>query len=223
MPQPTNNAGPMDEALVERVALLPCPLCGDHDDFNPSVSSSYGYVEPGNAETGTTGNPTAGLKETGRYVECDKCGCCGPNHPAADEAIAAWNTRAAMTQPKQAAVDEPTEAMIEAGRVTLCRTTGSRLTSRAIARLYLAMRAATTSQQPPASDEMLEAAPDYIRRRLRDGQTINAYERIDGRWMVGVGPVTNARRIANCETQEEGEFVAACIRATLTKEPRDGR
>ena len=77
--------------------LLPCPLCGDRDEFNPSVSQSFRYAEPGDPEKGIVGNPAAGVTHAGYYVECDKCGCCGPDKPTEAEAITAWGTRAALT------------------------------------------------------------------------------------------------------------------------------
>ena len=77
-------------------ALLPCPLCGATDEYNPSISQSHRYAEPGDIETGSIGNPAAGLVPAGHYVECDKCGCCGPDKPTKNEAVAAWNTRATL-------------------------------------------------------------------------------------------------------------------------------
>lgn len=88
--------------LVEK--LKRCPLCGDKDEFNPSVGTSYKYAFPG------TGN-TTDLVEAGHYVECDKCGCCGPIEPTEDECVAKWNTRPAM----------PTNELIEAEREALER------------------------------------------------------------------------------------------------------
>jgi len=65
-----------------------CPLCGDKDEFNPSVSTSYKYANPGTASTD--------LVESGHFVECDKCGCVGPIKPLEEAAIAAWNQRASI-------------------------------------------------------------------------------------------------------------------------------
>jgi Lar family restriction alleviation protein len=66
--------------------LKACPLCGDKDEFNPSVSTSYKYANPGTASTD--------LVEFGHFIECDKCGCVGPIKPLEEAAIAAWNQRA---------------------------------------------------------------------------------------------------------------------------------
>ena len=70
------------------LSLKACPLCGDKDEFNPSVSTSYKYANPGTASTD--------LVESGHFIECDKCGCLGPIKPVEEEAIAAWNTRASI-------------------------------------------------------------------------------------------------------------------------------
>lgn len=103
---------PPTEPVVTQ-ALKACPLCGDRDEFNPSVSTSHRYAEPGDTETGKVGNPAAGLIEAGRYVECDKCGCCGPDRPTEAEAIAAWNTRSNLLPATDA------EGLVE--RDSLCR------------------------------------------------------------------------------------------------------
>ncbi len=79
--------------------LRACPFCGDRDEFNPSISPSYSYKEPGDPEKGTIGNPAAGLEQSGCYVECDKCGACGANKPTKKGAIAAWNRRALSAAP----------------------------------------------------------------------------------------------------------------------------
>lgn len=70
------------------VELKSCPLCGDKDEFNPSVSTSYEYAHPG--------TDSHDLVEAGHFIECDKCACCGPIKPVEEEAIAAWNTRPAQ-------------------------------------------------------------------------------------------------------------------------------
>lgn len=69
---------------------------------------------------------------------------------------------------------------------------------------------------------MKATAPDYIAVRLAAGQQINAYERSDGRWMVAVGPVTDAQRIANCETEEEAAFVVAALKQSASPQPSYG-
>lgn len=70
------------------VALEPCPFCGDSDDYNPSISRSSKYAEPG--------NPGAGLIDSDFYVECAKCGSMGPMKLTEAEAVEAWNSRAAL-------------------------------------------------------------------------------------------------------------------------------
>jgi hypothetical protein len=74
-------------------ALKPCPHCGSHSEFNPSVSQSQKYAEPGDAKAGTVANLAAGLVPAGWYVECDECGACGGHSDDRDEAIRLWNTR----------------------------------------------------------------------------------------------------------------------------------
>jgi Lar family restriction alleviation protein len=96
------------------LALKPCPFCGDQDDFNPSVSRSHRYVEPGDPELGTTGNPAAGTYPAGYYVECDKCGCCGADKPSEAEAIAAWNQRATPTDSGEVVQASDTEHLLAA-------------------------------------------------------------------------------------------------------------
>jgi hypothetical protein len=75
---------------MDDVTLLRCPLCGDADDFNPSMSPSYKYRYPGTGNTETI--------RAGSYVECGKCGCCGPVRATDDLASEAWNTRADLAE-----------------------------------------------------------------------------------------------------------------------------
>jgi len=61
-----------DEEAIQRVALLPCPFCGDTDSL---------YTRDG-------------LDEYGPTITCGKCIASGPQGHTTAEAIAAWNTRA---------------------------------------------------------------------------------------------------------------------------------
>lgn len=70
--------------------------------------------------------------------------------------------------------------------------------------------------------DMLALAPDYIRERIERGQKFNAYECTDGRWIVAVGPVTDAQRVAACETEEEAAFVAAALRSRANLNDKSG-
>lgn len=99
-------------ATGDELGLAACPFCGDRDQFNPSVSPTFKYAEPG--ETGKVGNPAAGLVDAGRLIECDKCGCLGPIHNTAEEAITAWNIRAQPPAPVEpASGDSGREAYTE--------------------------------------------------------------------------------------------------------------
>ena len=60
----------MTEATVERVALLPCPFCGETEKLEPV---SDGVTD---------------------WLVCRKCGCDGPVSRKVEQARRAWNTRA---------------------------------------------------------------------------------------------------------------------------------
>lgn len=63
--------------------LLPCPFCGcDMSGF-----------------AGMTPDAFAKAASNNYAVECDDCECFGPFKPTMEEAVAAWNTRAAVSAP----------------------------------------------------------------------------------------------------------------------------
>ncbi len=65
--------------------LIHCPLCGDIEEYNPSISKSFKYKYPGTQDTE--------LIRDGYYIECDKCACMGPTQSTEEQAAAKWNTR----------------------------------------------------------------------------------------------------------------------------------
>jgi len=74
--------------------LLPCPFCGDQDEFGPCLSPIQKYAKPGDPETGQLADLSAGLVDAGWLVECCNCSACGASAPTRSEASEAWNTRA---------------------------------------------------------------------------------------------------------------------------------
>jgi hypothetical protein len=58
---------------------------------------------------------------------------------------------------------------------------------------------------------IVRLAPDYFLRKLTQYRSLNSYERVDGRWIVAAGPVTDTQRIAICETQEEADFIVGAL------------
>jgi len=104
----TDPARPMAVEQVDR-AIDACPHCGQHDEFDPSVSKSYKYAEPGDVATGKVGNPAAGLVDAGFYVECGECGACGSHRDTEVKAITAWNQRtdpARLSSPDREGVEK---------------------------------------------------------------------------------------------------------------------
>lgn len=77
------------------VTLLPCPFCGG--------SAKYYYHTP------------AGMSNC-HHVECDDCGNGTCLHETEAEAIAAWNTRTAATEPLEAQIAVLCEALQEIER-----------------------------------------------------------------------------------------------------------